>query len=49
MEHVWDLLGRCVQAVEPAVQNLYQLEAALNREWRQLPQQHIRRLTGGMI
>ena len=27
--------------VEPPVQYLHQLEAALHREWRQLPQQHI--------
>ncbi|CAC5361575.1 unnamed protein product [Mytilus coruscus] len=40
--------GRRVQAAEPPVQNLRQLEAALHREWRQIPQQKIRRLTGGM-
>ena len=42
IEHAWHV-------VEPPVQNLHQLEAAMHREWRQLPQQHIRRLTGGMI
>jgi hypothetical protein len=36
------------RAVEPPVQTLRQLEEALHREWRQLPQQHIRGLTGGM-
>jgi type IV pilus biogenesis protein CpaD/CtpE len=30
------------------VQNIRQLEAALHREWQQLSQQDIRRLTGGM-
>ncbi|CAC5419663.1 unnamed protein product [Mytilus coruscus] len=40
--------GRRVQAAEPPVQNLRQLEAALHREWRKIPQQEIRRLTGGM-
>ena len=42
------MLGRRVQEVEPPIQNLRQLEAALHREWRQLPQQHIRQLTRGM-
>jgi hypothetical protein len=30
------------------VQNIRQLQAALHREWQQLSQQDIRRLTGGM-
>jgi hypothetical protein len=30
------------------VQNIRQLEAALHREWQQLSQQDIRRLTGGL-
>ena len=42
------MLGRRVQAVEPPVLKLPQLEAALHRECRQLTQQHILRLTGGM-
>ena len=32
IEHVWDMLDRRVQTVEPPVQNLRQLEAALHRE-----------------
>ena len=48
IKHSWEMLGRRVQAFEPPVQNLRQFEAALYRKWRQLPQQHIRRLTGGM-
>ena len=40
IEHIWDMLGRRVQAVEPPMLNI-QLEAALHRNW-QLPQQHIR-------
>jgi hypothetical protein len=47
-EHIWDMLGRRMQAREPPVQNIRQLEAALHREWQQLSQQDIRRLTGGM-
>jgi hypothetical protein len=37
-----------MQARKPPVQNIRQLEAALHREWQQLSQQDIRRLTGGM-
>jgi hypothetical protein len=42
------MLGRRIQAREPRVQNIRQLKAALHREWQQLSQQDIRRLTGGM-
>jgi transposase len=48
IEHIWDMLGHRIQAREPHVQNIRQLEAALHREWQQLSQQSIRRLTGGM-
>ena len=48
IEHIWDMLGRRIQAREPPVQNIRQLEAALHREWQQLSQQDIRRLTEGM-
>ena len=48
IEHIWDMLGRRIQAREPPVQKIRQLEAALHREWQQLLQQDIRRLTGGM-
>ena len=48
IEHIWDMLGRRMHAREPPVQNIRQLEAALHREWQQLSQQDIRRLTGGM-
>jgi hypothetical protein len=44
MEHIWDMLGSCVQAREPPVLSIRQLEAA----WQQLSQQDIRRLNGGM-
>jgi hypothetical protein len=42
------MLGCRIQAREPPVQNIRQLEAALHREWQQLSQQDIRPLTGGM-
>jgi hypothetical protein len=48
MEHIWDVLGHRMHARESPVQNICQLEAALHREWQQLSQQDIRRLTGGM-
>jgi hypothetical protein len=35
IEHIWDMLGRRIQALEPPVQNISQLEAALHREWQQ--------------
>jgi hypothetical protein len=49
MEHIWDMLGRRILAREPPVQNIRQLEAALHREWQQLSQQDIRRLTEGAV
>jgi transposase len=33
IEHIWDMLGRRIQAREPPVQNIRQFEAALRREW----------------
>jgi hypothetical protein len=37
-----------MQARESPVQNIRRVEAALHREWQQLSQHDIRRLTGGM-
>ncbi len=48
IEHLWDQLGRRVQAHEPPLQTLQELEAALHREWQQVTLAQIRRLTGGM-
>ena len=48
IQHIWDILGRRIQAREHPVENIRQLEAALHREWQQLSRQDIRRLTGGM-
>jgi hypothetical protein len=33
IEHIWDMIGRCMQAQEPPVQHIRQLEATLHREW----------------
>jgi hypothetical protein len=43
-----DVLGGRIQAREPPVQNIRQLEVAFHRAWQQLSQQDIRRLTRGM-
>ncbi|KAK7113277.1 hypothetical protein V1264_012589 [Littorina saxatilis] len=48
LEHVWDILGRRIQALQLPVQTLRELEAALHREWLQVTREQIRRLTGGM-
>jgi hypothetical protein len=32
IEHIWDMLGHCIQALELPVQNIRQLEAALHWE-----------------
>ena len=48
IEHIWDMLSHRIQAWKPPVQNIRQLEASFHREWQQLSQQDIRRLTGGM-
>jgi len=42
------MLGRRVQSLNPTVQNLRELEAALHREWHNLPVPVILSLTGGM-
>ena len=33
IKHIWDMLGRRMQAGEPPEQTIRQLEAALHREW----------------
>jgi len=48
LEHVWDMLGRKIAKMVPPIANLDELERALHREWNNLPQQRIRRLTGSM-
>jgi transposase len=48
IEHVWDMLGRCILTRDLMCKTFVSLEAALHREWQQLSQQDIRRLTGGM-
>ena len=49
IEQIWDMLGRSIQAREPPVQKIRQLEVALHREWQQLSQQDIRRRVEAVI
>ena len=48
LEHLWDILGRKIREITPPVQTLLELEAALHREWQQIPQQRIQHLVQGM-
>ena len=48
IEHVRDILGRRIQKLDPPVANLQQLVQSLHREWQNIPQDRIRRLTGSM-
>ena len=48
LEHLWDILGLKIREITPPVQTLLELEAALHREWQQIPQQRIQRPVQGM-
>jgi transposase len=48
IEHISDILVSRIHARQTPVQTIRQLEAKLHREWQQLSQQDIRRLTGEM-
>ena len=48
IEHIWDIIGRRVQAREPPPQNLNELEAALHEEWQRIPMIQFQRLVRGM-
>ncbi len=41
IEHVWNMLGRCIRARQPPVQSLRDLETALREEWEAIPQEEI--------
>ena len=43
IEHVWDILGRRVRSRTPRPRTLHELAAALQDEWRRIPQQQITR------
>ena len=44
IEHLWDKLGRQVQAQDPPVRNLQELEQTLHEDWQIIPMEYIRRL-----
>ena len=48
MEHLWDYLGRKVNALTPKRQNIQELGTALIQEWQQYPQRKLRPLVHGM-
>ena len=48
IEHLWDYLGRKVNAHTPKCQNIQELRTALLQEWQQCPQHRLRRLIHGM-
>lgn len=48
IEHVWDYLGRKLNARNPKCQNIQELRNALVQEWQLYPQQKLRRLIHGM-
>ena len=48
LEHLWSILGQKNREITPPVQTLLELEAALHREWQQIPQQRIQCLVQGM-
>ena len=48
IEHIWDILGRKVDAHRPTVQTRQQLIAALQLYWHNLPQREVRHLVYSM-
>lgn len=48
IEHVWDFIGRNLNRRDPPCQNLAELRAAIVDEWRQFPQEKLRRLVHSM-
>lgn len=48
IEHLWDMLGRCVRQRRQQPDTLNELRQALVFEWQRLPQRLVRRLIGSM-
>ena len=44
IEHAWDYRGHNSNARDPHFQNINELRTGLIQEWRQFPQQRLRRL-----
>ena len=48
IKHLWDYLGRKVNARTPKCQNIQELGTALVQGWQQYPQHRLRHLVHGM-
>lgn len=48
IEHVWDMLGRCVRSRQVAPTTINELRVALQEEWLNIPQNDIRELISGI-
>jgi hypothetical protein len=48
LKHLWDYLGRKVNARTPKCQNIQELGTALVQGWQQYPQHRLRRLIHGI-
>ena len=48
IEHLWDYLGRKVNACTPNCKTIQELVTTLAQEWQQYPQHRLRRLIHGM-
>lgn len=48
IEHVWDFIGKNLNARTPRCQNIQELRAALIQEWQNFPQRRLRRLVHSM-
>jgi hypothetical protein len=48
IEHVWDLIGRKINQLNPKCQNIDELRTVILQEWQQFPQERFRRLVRSM-
>ena len=48
IEHLWDVLGRRVRALNPPAVTLQELSQQLQQEWLAIPQHTLRRLVDSM-
>eukprot|EP00745_Piridium_sociabile_P000076 TRINITY_DN10041_c0_g1_i11.p1 TRINITY_DN10041_c0_g1~~TRINITY_DN10041_c0_g1_i11.p1 ORF type:complete len:150 (+),score=14.04 TRINITY_DN10041_c0_g1_i11:430-879(+) len=48
IEHLWDILGRCIRSNHPPAANLARLVEILRMEWAAIPQDSLRTLVHSM-
>ncbi|KAL0201370.1 hypothetical protein M9458_004557, partial [Cirrhinus mrigala] len=48
IEHVWDVLDRCIRQRVPVPANIQQLRTAIEEEWTNIPQATISNLISSM-